>query len=29
MVDRILTGLLAKLAARGLTSIGEAIGLDN
>jgi dihydroorotate dehydrogenase len=29
MIDRVLTGLLAKLEARGLTSISEAIGIGN
>jgi dihydroorotate dehydrogenase len=29
MIDRILTGLLAKLEARGLTSISEAIGIGS
>ncbi len=29
MVDRILTGLLAKLAARGLTSIADAVGIGD
>lgn len=29
MVDRILTGLLAKLEARGLTSIANAVGIDD
>jgi dihydroorotate dehydrogenase len=29
MVDRVLTGLLAKLEARGLASISEAIGIGN
>jgi dihydroorotate dehydrogenase len=29
MVDRILTGLLAKLAARGLGSIDAAIGIGD
>jgi dihydroorotate dehydrogenase len=29
MVDRILTGLLAKLATRGLTSIADAVGIGD
>jgi dihydroorotate dehydrogenase len=29
MIDRVLTGLLAKLAARGLTSIADAVGIGN
>ena len=29
MVDRILTGLLAKLEARGLASIGDAVGIGS
>jgi dihydroorotate dehydrogenase len=29
MVDRILTGLLAKLEAKGLTSISDAVGIGN
>jgi dihydroorotate dehydrogenase len=29
MIDRILTGLLAKLESRGLTSISEAVGIGN
>ncbi len=29
MVDRILTGLLAKLVARGLNSIADAVGIAN
>jgi dihydroorotate dehydrogenase len=29
MIDQILTGLLAKLEARGLTSISDAIGIGN
>jgi dihydroorotate dehydrogenase len=29
MVDRILTGLLAKLESRGLASISEAVGIGN
>jgi dihydroorotate dehydrogenase len=29
MIDRILTGLLAKLEARGLTSISDAVGIGN
>jgi dihydroorotate dehydrogenase len=29
MIDRILTGLLAKLEARGLASIAEAVGIGN
>jgi dihydroorotate dehydrogenase len=29
MIDRVLTGLLAKLEARGLTSIADAVGIGN